>query len=549
MKKSLLLKAILPFLCLFTQSIYAQDIDDNDGGSANEESKLTGELQTQANFFIRDSTIGAANTPQYDRQKFGSNTWLALNYRNWGFDIGVRFDAFNNSNLIDPMDSYTAVGIGRWHVMKSVGKLDMTAGYIYDQIGSGTIFRAYENRALAIDNALVGLRLKYNLTPNLYIKGFMGKQKMVEKQKNLLDTYDPIIAGANIDYYTNIGENITLSPGVAVVRRTLDDATMAGIAQDISSYMPEDKFIPKYTTYAVGAYNTLNYKNFSWYVEGVYKTAEAINTLRTDGILENKDGYTGLTNLSYSTKGFSILGSYKRTENFVFRTSPLQILNRGQIAFLPPMARQNTYRLTSRYNAATQELGEQAFQIDIMYSYKRRWQFLLNFSDIKNLNNEQLYRELYFETTYKSKGPWKLIAGFQTQIYNQAVYENKPNYPLVRTFIPFAEFVYRLSDTKSLRIETQYMHTAQDYGSWIYGLIEFNIAPKWSFSITDMININSNKYSKAKHFYTALVSYTEGSTMLGLAYVKQVEGIVCTGGVCRYEPAFNGVRVNVQTRF
>ena len=546
MNKSLLLNIFLLTFCLGISPIFAQDWEDNNGGT---ESKLTGELETQANFFIRDSTIGAANTPQYDRQKFGSNTWMALNYRNWGFDIGIRFDAFSNSNLLDPMDSYTAVGIGRWHIMKSIGKLDLTAGYIYDQIGSGTIFRAYENRALAIDNALVGLRLKYNLTPNLYVKGFMGKQKMVEKQKNLLETYDPIIAGVNIDYYGGITDNLSIAPGIGIVRRTLDDATMNIIAQDISSYMPEDKFIPKYTTYVVGAYNTLNYKNLSWFVEGVYKTAEAINTLRTDGVLENKDGYTTLTNLTYSMKGFSALASYKRTENYVFRTSPLQTLNRGQIAFLPPMARQNTYRLNSRYNAATQELGEQAFQIDLMYSYKKKWQFLFNYSDIKNLKNERLYRELYIEASYKSKGPWKLIAGFQTQIYNQSVFEFKPNVPLVRTYIPFAEFVYRISDTKSLRIESQYMHSKEDYGSWFYMLLEFNIAPKWSFSITDMVNVQSNKYSKPKHFYTALVSYTEGSTMLGLSFVKQVEGIVCTGGVCRYEPAFSGVRLGAQTRF
>ncbi len=48
----------------------------NDGG------RLSGSLETNANFFIRDSLIGAANTPQYDRQKFGGEGWLNLNYNN-----------------------------------------------------------------------------------------------------------------------------------------------------------------------------------------------------------------------------------------------------------------------------------------------------------------------------------------------------------------------------------------------------------------------------------------------------------------------------------
>ncbi len=512
-------------------------------------SKLSGDIQTLANFFVRDSSIGAANTPQYDRQKFGTTSWVTLNYRNWGFDIGLRFDAFFNSNLVDPLDSYTAVGIGRWHVRKAVGKLDITAGYIYDQIGTGTIFRAYENRFLAIDNALVGARFLYQFNENLSVRVFAGKQKMVEKQPNLLATYDPIIAGGAAEGFLQLGENASMVGGLGIVRRTLDDQTMNRIAQDISSYTPEDKFIPKYTTYAFSAYNTLNIGNFAWYAEGAYKTHEAINPLRADGILEDHDGYTALTSLSYSQKGLSAMLAYKRTENFVFRTSPLQILTRGQIAFLPPMARQNTYRLCSRYNAATQEIGEQALQLDLMYTYKRKWQFLLNISNITKPDNTLLYREFFFEASYKQKGKWKLSGGFQLQQYNQEIYEFKPNVPLVRSYIPFAEFNYTLNDNTSFRIEAQYMHNKQDYGSWLYGLFELNIAPHWSFSISDMINIVPTKYDKPKHFYTALIGYTEGSTMFGISYVKQVEGIVCTGGVCRYEPAFNGVRLSLQSRF
>ena len=45
------------------------------------------------------------------------------------------------------------------------------------------------------------------------------------------------------------------------------------------------------------------------------------------------------------------------------------------------------------------------------------------------------------------------------------------------------------------------------------------------------------------------MSYTEKQHRLSLNYAKQVAGIVCTGGVCRYEPAFNGFRVNLVTSF
>ena len=65
-------------------------------------SHITGGLQTNANFFIADDKRVGTGIPQYDYQKFGAESWLNLNYSNWGFDMGLRFDLFNNSNLLNP---------------------------------------------------------------------------------------------------------------------------------------------------------------------------------------------------------------------------------------------------------------------------------------------------------------------------------------------------------------------------------------------------------------------------------------------------------------
>jgi len=101
-------KQILFFIgfLFFCQIVYAQETT----------SRFSGNLQSDASFFMRDSAIGAFNTPQYDRQLYGANSWLQLNYSNWGFDLGLRFDLFNNSNLLNPTGSYTAQGIGRWFI-------------------------------------------------------------------------------------------------------------------------------------------------------------------------------------------------------------------------------------------------------------------------------------------------------------------------------------------------------------------------------------------------------------------------------------------------
>jgi len=43
--------------------------------------------------------------------------------------------------------------------------------------------------------------------------------------------------------------------------------------------------------------------------------------------------------------------------------------------------------------------------------------------------------------------------------------------------------------------------------------------------------------------------FNQGSNRFSLRYVKQVEGVVCSGGICRLEPAFSGVRFSMNTIF
>lgn len=553
------------FLCLTTTLLTAQD--------APSAGRISGSLETNANFFMRDSLIGAANTPQYDRQLSGADAWLNLNYSNWGFDFGLRFDLFNNSNLLNPTGSYTDQGIGNWFIRKKINKLGIWVGYIYDQIGSGIIFRAYEERPLLIDNALIGLRLTYDLGENWQLKAFTGRQKQQ------FDSYNSIIKGFNVDGFVNLGDStssgITLAPGVGIVNRTLDDASVNSLVATLNTYPQEDLFIPKYNVYAFSAYNTLTAGNFSWYAEAAYKTEEAINDpfgeIRRDSTVTigdkfiSKPGTVFYTSLSYAASGFGITVEGKRTENFSFRTRPQEQLNRGLVNFLPPMTRVNTYRLNARYNAATQELGEMALQLDARYSPNRNWSFNVNYAYIDDLEDTQLYRELHLEASYKSKKKWSLLGGVQMQRYNQERYEFKPEVPIVQTFTPFADFLYKIDRKKAIRIEAQYMFIGddekagfkQDYGNWLFGLAEFTIAPHWSFTAADMFNIepgknapsDANGVKKKLHYPRIDVFYTYKTNRFSMSYVKQVEGVVCTGGICRLEPAFSGVKATVSSTF
>lgn len=535
-------------LLLLCWSNFCVAQSNENGGS------FSGNLQSRVNFFQRDSSIGAFNTPQYDRQLYGAENWLDLNYSNWGFDFSVRFDFFNNSNLLNPQDSYSDQGLGRWFVHKRVDKLDLSAGYIYDQIGSGLIFRAYQERPLLIDNALYGVRLAYELSPDWQVKGFTGKQK------RQFENYASTIRGGSIEgYWADTLGRFSVAPGFGITSRTFDDETVNQVVSTISTYTPTDSIGVNYNTYAFTLYNTFTFEALSWYFEAAYKSSETIfdpfaeklnwTGQISQGKFVNESGTALYTSLGYATKGLGLTLEARRVENFTYRATPFASLNEGIINFLPSLTRINTYRLTTRYVAATQELGETAVQLDLSYSPNRTWRYNVNGSWINRLDGTLLYRELYATAQYRYKREWSVLGGFQIQRYNQSILEGKPDVPLVETFALFGEYNYKIDRKKSLSIEVQYLNTAQDFGSWLFGLFEFNLAPKWVFTISDMYNIDPTSGRDDIHFPRFDVYFTPGNNRFSLSYIKQVEGVVCAGGICRLEPAFSGVQLTVNSQF
>lgn len=531
-------------------------------GFAQDQARINGNLELNANFFLRDTVIGATNTPQYDHQLFGAESWLQLTYNYKGFEVGGRFDFYNNSNLINPQSTFNGQGVGRWYISKDVQNLGITIGFIYDQIGSGIIFRAYEGRYLGIDNAVFGGRLTYNLSENWQVKGFVGKQK------NRFDLYESVIKGGGVEGFLSFGDTkkVTLAPGIGIVNRTLDNNSMSLLVSSIRTYDAEDKFVPNYNNYAASFYNTLTAGKFNWYVEAAYKSHDAFRNQNGDQFLEDT-GTVIYTSLGYAAKGLGLVLEYKRTENFESRIRPQEQLNRGLVNFLPPLTRVNTYRLLSRYNAATQFIGEQAYQVDLSYKVNKRLGLNGNYSRMENLSGDLLYEEIFTEVTFKKKRAWQLIAGVQLQKYNQEVFEFKVDVPLVETITPYAEFLYKFDRKKALRIEAQYMNMNEtesggklvksDFGDWLFGLAEFSIAPKWTFTVSDMFNLNPGKLSPTDadgeelqiHYPRFDIFYTHKSNRFSLSYIKQVEGVVCSGGICRLEPAFSGARFTVNSIF
>lgn len=503
---------------------------------------LHGDIMTNVNFFENDEKIIEPNNSLYERYKSGGEGWLSLRYNQNGFTGFLRVDAFQNSNLKYLTRPMTTFGVGAFNLSKEIGDLTVSAGYIYDQIGSGILFRSYEDRGLLIDNALVGLSLKYRVNDHINIKGLAGQQK----DNNLVNTfYAPVIKAFSIEGDYNIGQ-VHLNPGAGVLNRTLDQGSIDAVVSTINSQPLADRFVPKYNMYAFSVYNTLTYKNLSWYAEGVVKSSEAINS--NVGNLINKPGTTFFSTLGWATKGIAVNLTAKRTENFLMRTSPSESLLNGMLNWQPIVAVIRPHRLLARYTPASQELSELAYKADVFIAPNDDYNINLNYTHTNKIDGEKLYREIYADAEYRGYDKWILSAGVQYMEYNLQVYRSEP-LPFMYSFTPFVDVTYRISDKKALRFEFEYQDTKQDYGSWVYGLLEYTVAPHWSFALSDMYNLKPTPTYEKIHYYSVFSAYTKGPHRFTLAYVKQVAGINCTGGVCRYEPAFSGVRAQITSNF
>ena len=541
----------------------------------SDKGQFSGNLLMTYQKYVRDDSIGA-NTKVYKENLASADAWLFMQYRIKGYSFILRYDAFNNSPLLDPQDAYTNHGIGFWQINKSVDKLDITMGSFYDQFGTGILFRAYEQRQIGIDYAIQGMRLKYNINDKWAVKGFAGNQK--GNIKNRFGFANQVISGLNIEGNLDLGKDSkygALQVGASAVNRTLDRETMDRLVGTINTYDLADRFYPKYNVYGGNAYFTYTKDNFSWTVEGNVKSKEAIMDDNSKFYL--RSGNVLYTSMSWGKGGWN-LGKQKASvglnvqarhvDNFSFRTAPTENLLNGLVSYLPSMTRQNTYRLLSRYNAPGQAMGEDGIQGEIEFKPRKGTQIFFNGSYVQTLASngklntttgvkeaEKLFSENYIEVVQKIGKHDKLKLGVQRIVYNQTRYESEPEYVPVKTFTPFGEWLHTMNQGKSLRVEWQYLNTKNDQGSFANLMIEMFVNKNLSIAVADMVNVVPHRYErmiiadKVLHYPTFFIGYTEKNTVFTLAFLKQQQGVNCSGGICREEPAFSGVRFTVSSNF
>lgn len=557
--KNYLLKLTM-FLFLLNYSVYEAKAQGFITGS-----QVNGNFQMDAQYYRVDSAIGALPVSE----KMMMNSWTNITYSSGAFNAGLRYETYLNPILgYDPR--YKGQGIPYWYVNYRSGQYDITAGAVYEQFGSGMVFRTYEEHNLGYDNTLHGVRVKIRPVNGVEIKGIYGKQRY------FWDKGPAIVRGGDAE--VNVNELIT-SFADNKLRVIAGGSFVSKYQQDevINNNYGEQLILPLNVAAAAGRLN-FGYDKFGLGAEYAFK----INDPSAMNNYIYRPGQALLLTASYAQKGLGIILQAKRLDNMSFKSKRTETGNVLDINYLPSITKQHAYTLAAMYPAATQPNGEMGFEAQVNYKIPKNTllgghygtDIAVNYSHINSIvknaidtipldspgtrgyespffgfGDEIYFRDFNIEISHKFSKSFKGIFGYLNQTYNIAVLEGHPGEETVHSNIFIADLTYKFDPTHALRGEFQYLSTRQDEGSWGLALVEYSVAPAWFISIADQYNLGNPDKDRRLHYPLLAVAYASGANRVQLSYGKQREGIVCVGGVCRNVPASNGLTLSITSSF
>ena len=514
-------------------------------GSSN---GITVSGSVQANVLL-PQTDEKINTEEADHWKQG-NMYAEVNAMSKYVDAGVRFEYMRHP-LFGYENDFKGWGVPYFYVKGHIDKAELTLGSFYEQFGSGFILRTYEERNLGIDNSLMGGRLVVKPVNGITLKALAGRQR------RYWDWNKGLVSGAdlelNVDQWLKGFQkhNTYLTLGASWVNKYEKE-------EDLKVDATHKLNFPKYVnSFDVRA----NLQTGNWGILGEY--AWKTDDPSFDNGYIYRKGNVAMLSTTYSRRGLSVLLQAKRSDCMSFRSKRSMSGTSSFINHLPAFTMEHTYALAALYPYATHPDGEWAYQAELGYKFKRNTvlggkygtEVKFNYSHVHSLDrstdkvgmgtsgasssffgwgNSTYYQDLNVQLSKKFSRSFNLSLMYMNQFYNKTVVEGEGG--MIRSDIYIAEGKYRFNNKLTLRGEAQYLHTAEDQGDWMYGLLELSVLPNWMFTISDMYNSGETNL----HYYQGYVTFSHGSHRLQLGYGRTRAGYNCSGGVCRWVPASKG---------
>lgn len=529
--------------------------------------RISGNIEVDFQSYKPDSKIGADSVPE----KTGFQSFANLIYTNRNIEAGLRYEAYMPP--LQGIDAdYQGHGIANRYLTYRHELLEITVGHFYEQFGNGLTLRSYREWGLGYDNAIDGVRLRLNPYKGIRITGLVGKQR------NYWGYSPGTVRGLDGEIYTNnlipfLKDKKTkiILGGSFVSRYQEDKSLIYKIPENVGSWAARAEVI----------HSGLRFR-------GEY--ARKINDPSSVNNFIYKDGEALLVEGTYTKRGFGATLTAKRIDNMSFKSDYNATGIPLQINFLPPLSIQHTYELVSIYPYATQPTGEMGIQASFYYMFKRNsklggkygTRITFDYSRIHDIDREAPTDTTYvgesgtlgYTSDFFKPGDFLFFEDFSTMIHKKLNKKWKINFgytkyiydPLIKgdqgadkvyADVFVADILYSLATRQSLNMEFQHLATNQENlhendfsaGDWAMALLEYNVK-NWFFAVKDLYNYrNPSPGIGAVHYFKLSAGFTKGTNRIEVSYGRQREGINCVGGVCRPEPAANGLKITITSSF
>ena len=465
--------------------------------------------------------------------------------------------------LLGYEQSFAGHGVGRLSLTADFEWGSISVGDIYAQFGSGMILNLYEDRGLGIDNSLRGAKLSILPYRGIHLTMLGGKQR------RYWNCYNDGAWGWNYQQDAALGTDLSLDLDEWSERMRQADVNLMIGGSWVSKYEQNDTILlpqggqmymyrlPRW----VGAGDVraeLQTHGVDLLVEYAYKA----NDPTTENNYSYRSGQALLLSLSYSRKGLAVLAQAKRSDNMSFRSARQQRGMAGRLNLLPVFTPQHTYCLPATYPYATQYVdGEWAFQTELRYTWARKTPMggkygttlKLSAAHVRGLRQPgswaidmtaagTYYSDVNVELSKKLTKRWSMSAMLMYQSCNQTVVVGEGG--LVRAGIAVLESKVQINPDIALRNELQYFYSRDDDGQWVFASCELNLWHQLTLSGEWQYNIGGTPTATREHYYSAMVTYTHDAHRVAIGYAKDSDGFNCAGGVCRYEPEQEGVKMS-----
>jgi hypothetical protein len=579
---------------IFSLNLFAQE--DKKNFTQDVLSHLSGSLESNITWYNNDPKFPNSKA-EINGEYLRSNSYLRLDYEFLNnFTAGLQIESYEPMALLRYYEGYEGTDLATYYVNYKNESLEITAGYFYEQFGSGLLLRAYEERQLGWNNALRGGRVIY--TPNSYLSA----TALYGQMRNAFEISDSNFYGVNTNFDITNAFNIetinNLSLGLSYVGKQEDFSKNP----DFISSSNTPNLINSYAVNLDADFGKF-YTSMEYTIKGEdigYKEPSLGTPLQP---VEDKfyKGNALLVDLGYTKKGIGINTTFRRIENMSFFaesgfSNPDQNeFNMLSVNYIPALSKQQDFALGNIYVYQPQarlsisenagQAGEIGSQIDAFYTIKKGTalggkygtKLTANFSywalldakfnaqeltyDAEFLKfGKKLFKDFNIEMRKKWSKTWSSIFTFQNGTINKGVFTGE-SVALAKKDVDFtiavAEVTYKFGKGKSIRLEAQHLWSesfletiiGNPNGNWAGGTIEVNLNRNLSLYANDIYNYDNYVEDYQIHYYNFGGSYSKGATRIALNYGRQRGGLLCVGGVCRVVTENTGLSLNLTTAF